>query len=42
MLVPEAILMMQNLNFVLIEAWPAWRHPETGEVKQFDLLFRKT
>ena len=41
MLVPEAITMMDGLGYVLIEAWPAWRHPETGEVLHFDLLFRR-
>lgn len=41
MLVPEAILKMRDLGYVLIETWPAWRHPETGEVLQFDLLFRR-
>lgn len=41
MLVPEAIVMMRELNYVLIEAWPAWRHPDTGEVLHFDLLFRR-
>jgi len=41
MLVPEAILAMDALGYVLVEAWPAWRHPATGEVLHFDLLFRR-
>ncbi|WP_162894874.1 FkbM family methyltransferase [Rhizobium terrae] len=41
MVVPEAITLMTQMGFVLIEAWPAWRHPRTKEVLHFDLLFRK-
>jgi hypothetical protein len=41
MVVPEAITMMTERGFVLIEAWPAWRHPANGEVLHFDLLFRR-
>ena len=28
-------------GFALIEAWAAWRHPASGEVLHFDLLFRR-
>ena len=41
MVVPEAITMMADLGYVLIEAWPAWRHPETNEALHFDLMFRR-
>lgn len=41
MVVPEAITMMRDLGYVLIDAWPAWRHPDTDEVLHFDLLFRR-
>ncbi|MFY2822408.1 FkbM family methyltransferase [Ruegeria sp. MALMAid1280] len=41
MIVPEAIQRMTELGYVLIDAWPAWRHPETDEVMHFDLLFRR-
>ncbi|MBW6422677.1 FkbM family methyltransferase [Rhizobium sp. XQZ8] len=41
MVLPEAITLMTSMGFVLIEAWPAWRHPRTKEVVHFDLLFRK-
>lgn len=42
MTLPEAITMMAELGHLLIEAWPAWRHPATGEVLHFDLLFRQS
>lgn len=41
MVVPEAITDMSRRGFVLVDAWPAWRHPETKEVLHFDLLFRR-
>lgn len=41
MVLPEAITMMTERGFVLIEAWAAWRHPASGEVLHFDLLFRR-
>lgn len=41
MLMPEAITLMHGLGYVLVEAWPAWRHPTVGEVLHFDLLFRR-
>jgi FkbM family methyltransferase len=41
MVIPEAITLMTERGFVLIEAWPAWRHPASGEVLHFDLLFRR-
>ena len=39
--VPEAITMMRERGFVLIDGWPAWRHPVSNEVLHFDLLFRR-
>ena len=41
MILPEAIDLMSGLGYVLIDAWPAWRHPRTDEVLHFDLLFRR-
>jgi len=41
MQVPEAIEMMAKLGFILVDAWSAWRHPETGDVLNFDLIFRR-
>lgn len=41
MVMPEAITMMRGLGYVLVEIWPAWRHPQTRDVLQFDLLFRR-
>lgn len=41
MLVPEAIVMMRERGFVLVEAFPAWRHPVTDEALHFDLVFRR-
>lgn len=41
MILPEAITMMTKLGYVLIEAWPAWRDPNTDEVLHFDLMFRR-
>ncbi|MFT0862414.1 FkbM family methyltransferase [Ancylobacter sp. G4_0304] len=41
MVLPEAISMMTERGFLLIDAWPAWRHPDTDEVLHFDLLFRR-
>lgn len=38
---PDAVTMMSERGFVLIEAWPAWRNPLNGEVLHFDLLFRR-
>lgn len=32
---------VEHLSFDLIEVWPAWRHPETGDTLQFDLMFRR-
>lgn len=32
---------VDDLGFTLIEIWPCWRHPETKEALQFDLMFRK-
>ncbi|WP_158971871.1 FkbM family methyltransferase [Chachezhania sediminis] len=40
MTVAEAISLMADRGFGLIEAWPAWRHPDTAEVLHFDLFFR--
>jgi hypothetical protein len=40
-ILPDMITLMNGLGYVLIEAWDAWRHPETGEVLHFDLLFRR-
>lgn len=41
MIVPEAITMMSDLGYVLIDAWPTWRHPKSDDVLHFDLLLRK-
>jgi len=41
MILPEAITMMSDLGYVVIDGWPAWRHPQTGEALQFDLLLRR-
>jgi len=41
MTIPEAITLMEGHGFTLIEIWPAWRHPESHEVLQFDLMFRR-
>ena len=41
MVLPEAITMMDERGYTLIEAWPAWRHPASHEVLHFDLLFRR-
>lgn len=40
MSVTQAMVRMEAAGFVLIDAWPAWHHPRSGEVLQFDLLFR--
>jgi len=40
-ILPEAITMMSDLGYVVIDSWPAWRHPQTGEVLHFDLLLRR-
>lgn len=32
---------VSQLGFTLIEIWPGWRHPQTGDALQFDLMFRK-
>lgn len=37
----EAIGMMRDRDYVLVGLWPAWAHPGTGEILQFDLLFRR-
>lgn len=41
MVLPDAIVMMRVLGYVLIDAWSAWSHPQTGETLHFDLLFRR-
>lgn len=41
MIVPEAITMMSDMGYLMIDVWSAWRHPQTGEVLHLDLLFRK-
>ncbi len=41
MVLPDAITFMAERGYVLVDAWPAWRHPETDEVLHFDLLFRQ-
>lgn len=41
MILPETITTMDHLGYILIDAWPAWRHPASGEVLHFDLLFRR-
>lgn len=39
--VAPMIGVMEDLGYLLIDAWPAWRHPRTGELLHFDLLFRR-
>lgn len=41
MVVSEALVAMKVIGYVLVDAWPAWRHPDTDEVLHFDLLFRR-
>ncbi|KQR33625.1 hypothetical protein ASF91_06490 [Rhizobium sp. Leaf155] len=41
MTIPEAIILMKSLGFLLVDIWSGWRHPRTKEVLYFDLLFRK-
>jgi len=41
MILPEVITMMSDLGYVVIDGWPAWRHPQTGEALHFDLLLRR-
>ncbi|MGF0536959.1 FkbM family methyltransferase [Agrobacterium sp. ES01] len=40
MTLPDAILKMKELGFLLVDAWNGWRHPRTNELLQLDLLFR--
>ena len=41
MLVSDAIELMADHGYFLFDAWPAWRHPKTQAVLNFDMLFKK-